>query len=203
MDIDFQTHTPLSILPSAECLSGGAEHTQAPGPLRLRPREVCPTPPSAPARMVDSGTAFLRERSPAFPHGPVSFQPGAVPAPSLTCISAPRHLPPPQVSLSTLPRITNPRGSRQKAWIPGVKSVPHLFCLKKREGVAVRQPDGKFPQPAYGQQGRSTHRRAKDLVLSSLSKLDNAHYSTRRAPARTAQKKDTLDLHMHRKHEQR
>lgn len=67
----------------------------------------------------------------------------------------------------------------------------------------MRQPDGKFLQPAYGQQGHSTHRRAKDLVLSSLSKLDNAHYSTRRAPARTAQKKDTLDLHMHRKHEQR
>jgi len=40
-------------------------------------------------------------------------------------------------------------------------------------------------------------------VSSSLSKLDNAHYSTRRAPARTAQNKDTRDLHMHRKHEER
>lgn len=152
------------------------------------------------ASTVDSGIAFLQERSPAFPHGLISFQPGAVPAPSLTRISALWHLP--QLSFHAT-KNSNPRGSRQKARTPGAKSVPRLFCLKKREGVAVRQPDGKFLQPANGRQGHSTHRRAKDLVLSSLSKPDNAHYRTRRAPARTAQKKDTLDLHMHRKHERR
>lgn len=137
MDIDFQTHTPLSDpakrrVPLGRCRAHpGTRPPAAQAPRRLphAAEHACEG-----AWMADSGIAFLRERSPAIPHGLVSFQPGAVPALSLTCISAPWHLPPPQVSLSTLPRITNPRGSRQKTWIPGVKSVPHLFCLKKGRG---------------------------------------------------------------------
>lgn len=77
MDIDLQTRTPLSILPSAECLSGGAEHTQAPGPLRLRPREVCPAPPSAPARMPGWWTQEPRSYENGLPHFPMAWSPSS------------------------------------------------------------------------------------------------------------------------------
>lgn len=100
-------------------------------PATLSPACTAASPgPQKSVWVVELGIVFPGELSPAFPTAPV-------PVPPLTQLSSP------------LPRITNPRGSRQKN-LDSRSDSQFLICfiLKKREGVAVRQPDGTLWQPA-------------------------------------------------------
>lgn len=49
--------------------------------------------------------------------------------------------------------------------------------------MAVRQLDRKFLQLVYNWQDRALLQEKEDLAVSSLFKLDNAHYWTGKAPA--------------------
>lgn len=117
MDIDFQTHTPLSILPSAECLSGGAEHTRAPAPCGSGPEKSAPR---RPARLRGCPDGGLRNRVPTRTVSCISPWPGLLPAGRSACSISDMHLgsvaSPPAPGLSFHPtKNYKPQGLKTKS----------------------------------------------------------------------------------------